>query len=253
VKRSAWLVLFLSVYVFALILTAPASLLDLLVQQATKGKMVLANCNGSLWNGKATPALLSRNESLIGLPSITWQLFPLDLLRAKFHVGLNLQDGSQPMDLLLTAREARLEHLFLPIPASLIGEMSPQLKPLELSGMIELRSAELTWRNGGLQGDVSGKWSEAATTLAPIAPIGQYALHMTANGQNFKINLVSQAGPLILAGEGNLSFSQGLTFNGTAEAASTHQETLAELLQHLGPAAGDGKRMIHITQNLSGI
>lgn len=252
-KRSFSLAFFFFVYVLVLLLTTPASLLSPLVRQATNGKVILANCRGSLWEGSSTPALASPTGNLLSLPSVVWKFFPVDLLRAKLHVGLNLQNGSQPMDFFLSAEGARLERLFVPISASLLGEMSPQLKPLGLSGIIELQSAELTWNKGGFLGTVSGKWSEAGTSLVPISPIGQYTLHLTANGEDFKINLTTDSGPLIFAGEGTLSLSRGLTFNGTAKAESSHQEGLRELLQHLGPDAGNGKRLISIAQNSPGI
>ena len=70
------LLLFIFVALTTLIITAPATLLSPWATQASQGRLLLTNVSGTLWQGSATPVLLQKNNALLPLQQMHWEIHP---------------------------------------------------------------------------------------------------------------------------------------------------------------------------------
>lgn len=227
-------------YIFMLLVTAPASLLNPLIQRMSHERLSLANCQGSIWHGSATPLFLTGKNSSLALHTLHWNIRTQALLLGKLKAELDW-DGVEsvtPMQLTLGKSSAMLTHVLLPLPAELIGELSPYLKPAQLSGNLVIESPQLTYTDKQLQGNATARWSQAGSALSAVHPLGDYQIDITVAHNDLRAVLTTLSGALFLDGQGSWSPAQKFHFNGTARA--TDQANLNELLHHLGPESSPG-------------
>jgi general secretion pathway protein N len=245
--KTRYLALFAAVYaIVALIVTAPAYLLDSAVKHFSHQRLSLANCRGTIWQGSATPVLNTANHASVALHTLQWHLNPHALLQGRLSVTLawdNLE-GQTPMQLLLDSQSVVLNNLQLPLSAEVISELSPYLKPAQFSGSLMLESPQLRYSEESLQGRATAHWRGAGSAMSTVYPLGDYQIEMIAAKDKISATLSTQNGPLLLAGQGGWSHTQGFHFYGTARA--TNQTALNELLHHLGPESTPGVYQISI-------
>ena len=81
--------LVLGAYALALVVTAPASLIDSGLQQASEGRLRLTDTRGTLWSGTGQLELRDRMQRTAVARSIAWRVLPLyfcaDSFGAKSH------------------------------------------------------------------------------------------------------------------------------------------------------------------------
>lgn len=240
-SKTRYLVLFAAAYfVCLLLITAPASLLDLAIQHVSHGRLSLSNSLGTIWHGSATPTLHTGKDSTIALHTLHWDIKPKAWLTGQIKADLdweNLESAAQ-MTLTLDGKSVSLTNLFLPMPAEVIGELSPYLKPAQFSGNLAIESQQLIYADNHLQGNAIARWNQAGSAMSAVHPLGDYQIDIRAAQDSLRATLSTQRGALLLNGQGKWSPAQGFHFNGTAQAAAEAQ--LSELLHHLGPEASPG-------------
>lgn len=233
-------------FVGLLVATAPASLLDAALQRASDGRLSLSNSQGTIWHGSAAPTLHTGRDTIIALHTLNWRVIPQAWLTGQFKVKLNWEDltSATPMELTLDRQSIVLDNLFLPMPAGIIGELSPYLKPAQFSGNLSIESPQITYTGRQLTGNATARWNQAGSAMSAVHPLGDYQIDIRAAQDKLSAVLSTQRGALLLNGQGNWSSAQGFHFNGTAKAAAEAQ--LAELLHHLGPEITPGIYKISI-------
>jgi general secretion pathway protein N len=235
-------VAFVSAFLLTLLATAPASLLDSRVQSATQGRLALAGATGTIWSGTATPALRPQAGSAVVLPPLHWDAARLPLLTGALEV--RLQWASQPavpgMDVIITSGQVELRSAQLRLPARVIEEAAPMLKPAQFRGQLEIHSEKLAYSQRGVEGTATISWKRAGSALSSVDPLGDYRLALKGEGGMVRIALATHSGKLLLDGQGNWSPGRGLEFRGRAQAAPGNREALAELLRNLGPEESPG-------------
>lgn len=237
-SRTSYLALFaLAYYSGVLLITAPASLLDLPIRHLSGERLSLANSQGSIWQGSATPVLHIGKNSTIPLHTLNWQIRPQALLLGQLKVVTNWQQlkSDTPMELTINRKSIVLTNILLPLPAEMIGELSPFLKPAQFSGNLVIESPRLTYTYSHLQGNATARWNQAGSAMSSVNPLGDYQIDIVAAQEGLQTTLSTQAGALLLNGQGSWSPAQGFHFTGTAQATADTKATLAELLHHLGP------------------
>lgn len=242
-NKTRYLVAFAAAYfVGLLVATAPASLLDLTLQRVSNGRLSLSNSQGTIWHGSATPTLHTGKESTIALHTLHWNIKPQALLlgQLKADMGWENLESTTPMELTLDRKSVSLTNIFLPIPAEVIGELSPYLKPAQFSGNLTIDSPQLIYTGRQLTGNATARWNQAGSAISAVHPLGDYQIDIVAAQNSLRAVLTTRNGALLLNGQGNWSPAQGFHFNGTAQATATAQTTLDELLHHLGPEASPG-------------
>jgi general secretion pathway protein N len=249
VIRVRYLVLFAAVfYVCLLLIMAPASLLDLTIQRVSNGRLSLSNSQGTIWHGSATPTLHTGKDSTIALHTLHWTIRPQALLLGQLKVYTNWDDmpSATPMTLTLTRKTASLTNLLLPLPAEVISELSPFLKPAQFSGNLALESPQLIYTGNHLLGNVTARWNQAGSAMSAVHPLGDYQINIVAAQDSLRAALTTRNGALLLDGQGSWSPTQKFHFNGTARATPAAQPMLSELLHHLGPEAAPGVYQISL-------
>ena len=223
-----------------LVITAPASLLNQPLQRYSGALLSLANCQGTIWHGSATPVLHSGKHAGIPLHTLSWQIRPFALLRGQLNALFRWDESATPMELTLSRQSVRLSPVLLPLPAAILGELSPYLRPAQLGGNLLIESPQLTYSDKHLQGNASTRWSDASSAMSAVHPLGDYQIDIVAKQASLVAVLTTLNGALLLEGQGDWSPAKKFHFNGTAHAAPTSQIMLGELLNNLGPEVAPG-------------
>lgn len=231
-----------------LIVTAPATLLSPVVDSLTEGRIKLANCRGSVWRGGAMPLLRLSDGQTLALPAMSWQvgLSPVFSGAIKADVRWDERPEAETMQLSLRGKQLEIQNMRLPLPAQMIGELSPFLKPAQLGGLLDISSEKLSLSDRRIDGKATIHWKQAGSKLSSINPLGNYKIDVTSDAGNAAIVLSTTSGILHLEGRGGWSAGQEFQFRGKARAAEGPQETLAELLHHLGPIESPGVHSLSI-------
>jgi len=242
-RKWTW-ALFFSVYISALIVSVPASVLSTLLFYASDERFALANTAGTVWRGSGNPVLYRRSGGAITLSTVQWTVFPLSLLSGKPKIEISWQNSVQksPMEIFLSSQQLEIRHAYLPLPASLLDEVSDFLKPAQLRGEIILQSDALNFTQKTMQGEATADWLNASSMLSNIAPLGNYHFTFLGTPGGLNITLNTSSGTLLLTGQGQFTSQSGLNFSGTAQAENGKEAVLHELLNHLG---SEGQPGIH--------
>jgi general secretion pathway protein N len=247
------IVLFVAAFLLGLLATAPAALLGVALHRASQGRLELANCNGTLWHGSAVPILHrhSPDEGIVHLSALRWDISPWHLLTLQARITLNWQDDKQahPVDISASPRQINITNLYLPLPASLLGELSSYLRPAGLGGRIIVKSDALSITSRALQGTLVADWSDADSALSSISPLGNYRFVITGHKTGGDFTLESTSGILLLNGSGHYDAAGSASFVGRAQAAEGQQEKLGELLRNLGPEVAPGQHSFSFNSN----
>lgn len=240
-SKKVWALL-VSVYICTLVAIAPASVLNLIASHFSDGRVEFANARGSIWSGSANPVFHQRDGGLVVLNALRWDVAPLSLLTGKFNIQMNWDDEFQaaPMSVSISRHQAELHHIYIPLQAMLLDEVSDFLKPAGLRGKVILKSESLLITTQGIQGSATADWLNASSFLSSVAPLGDYHFTFSGTSSGIDIALNTISGALILNGQGRFVIPKGLSFNGTAQAAKGREEELRELLGQLGPQVQPG-------------
>ena len=249
-KKIGWRIyaLFAIAFVATLIASAPASVLSSIAESVSKQKFVLANATGTVWQGSATPAIRQRSGSLMVLEKLHWEIDILPLFTGKLVIQLRWENVEQalPMVATLSFTQIELSNALLPLNAEFLGEISPLLKPIQLSGQMQISSTQFTLSQQGMNGNAIAEWTNAGSILSAVKPLGQYRINLTGSGTKLDISLKTVSGVLQMEGNGSFAPEQGLRFNGTARAAAESKGGLDELLNNFGPESSPGVRSLNL-------
>jgi len=240
-------------FVIALLAMAPATLLSGWVLERSGQQILLANAEGTIWNGAATIAIqnskanpaVDANEAAIRAGKLRWEIFPLQLALGRIYAALYWNDAP-PAWLTIESSRIHLEHALLDIPASIVTQLIPAMRAAGLDGQLNLRTESLSLTEQSIQGDVVLDWMQASSPLSAIKPLGNYHTQLSGNPGgdqgSVSIMLSTLSGALLLNGSGSWSNQQGLNFQGTAQAEAGKQQALSELLRVIGneQVAGSG-------------
>ena len=223
------------VFLIGLLAFAPASLMGYALERASGGMLSLAQTKGSLWRGSGV-ALLRQKARFQTLGSYRWHLKPLS-------ASLQVQAGeSAPMTVHHAPFSSRteIENLHITLPASALEIAAPQLGPYQLQGELEAHSDHLVLEAAKLNGQVTIDWTNAASGLSEVQPLGDYRIRLQGNGPSVDAQLSTLSGKLQLNGTGRFEGKNGMQISGTAQAAPGAAAELNELLHHIGPELSPG-------------
>ena len=233
---------------------APAAWLAAMVQDATAGRLLLADARGTVWNGSAVMVLTggagSRDAS--ALPGrLQWTL-GLDgaalAMRAKQACCIS---GELLLRVAPGLGRLRLELPTTAGPATQIGQwpaawltgLGTPWNTLQPAGTLALAS------NGFAAESVQGRWifsgrlelelRNLSSSLSTLEELGSYHLSLQGDerGDAAQIQLNTRSGALQLAGSGQWVASK-LRFNGQASAAPGSEAALGNLLNIIGRRQG---------------
>ncbi|BBJ00433.1 hypothetical protein FGKAn22_21250 [Ferrigenium kumadai] len=241
--------IFALVYLLTLLITAPASLLDKVLQHASQDRLLLANASGTVWSGSATPALRTQDGRLVALPLLRWKIAVPSLFTGKIQTMLQWegQPPASATEAVISFNQVELHHAMLQLPARMLEETSTMLKPAQFRGQLQIQGDHLVFSSRGVEGSAIVDWRQASSALSSIAPLGDYRLALNGSGDRLHIGLTTSSGILLLEGDGNWLAGRGLEFHGKAQASAGNYDNLTELLHHLGPEISPGVHGFSLT------
>lgn len=229
----------------------PAAWLSAVVERQSGGRLALGDAQGSLWRGSAfIGGAPGGNDPLTPLlpGRFAWRLSPALLLG---QVDLELQNPaalSAPLQVSGNWSEWQVSPAALMLPAERLAGLGAPLNTIQPSGRMRLSWNRLQLTRHGQRVDLRGtlvlEMTDIASRLSPVKPLGAYRLTLEWQGQEARMRLTSEQGPMLLSGGGTIRDGR-FRFDGRAEAAPGEEERLANLLNLLGQRrTEDGKNFI---------
>ena len=233
----------------AVVVFAPASLVDSRLNAMTDGQVRLAATEGTVWRGRGTVVM---GDGVPRIP-LAWQLDPWSLARGEALITLDAPaDGVGPPRgrITLSVGRANVERLEFSVPAAAIaarillpglqagGVVAVTAEDLAIAGAVERGKLRLDWRGARLaaEGQSTMDLGTVAATLA--ARGGALAGPLTARGGTIRIDGEMAVAP------GGVRLAARLVPEPTATAADR------AVLAQLGTPAADGSVSINVARNL---
>lgn len=219
---------------------APASLIDAGLEQATEGRLRLADARGSLWSGTGQIELRDRMHRSGVAKNITWEARPAYLLRGQLRceVGLDLAAKRFPVTISLAGIE--VADADIDLPAAALGVGVPKLAPLGLSGDLLLHVARLSFKRSAIQGNAILQWRGAGSAFTRVSPLGDYELRIDGEGATARVSLRTLQGPLQLEGQGSWASGGDPAFLGAARVPPEYLQQLAPLMRMIALERSEG-------------
>ena len=230
-----------AVYALGLIATAPATLIDARLDQASAGALRLAEASGTLWSGSGQIEVRDANRRGGIAQSITWRIRPAYLLRAKLLYEVTLDHSAQHFSVTISPSRIEVADADINLPAAALGLGVPKLAPLGLTGDMLLHIARLAFGRGSVQGNATLQWRGAGSAFTRVSPLGDYELRLEGDGAAVQASLRTLQGPLQLDGQGSWTNGRSLVFQGNARVPPQHLQQLAPLLRMIAVDRGDGR------------
>ncbi|MGV8923072.1 MAG: type II secretion system protein N [Thermomonas sp.] len=227
-------------FALALIATAPATLLDAKLQDASDGRLRLAEARGTLWSGEGLIEIRDeRGRSGLAKP-VTWRFLPFALMRARLAYEVELDRGSRPFPVALTWSGIELADADISLPAMALGQAVPKLAALGLTGDMHLQIPEFVIGRSAVRGNATMQWRNAGSALSPVSPLGGYELRISAEGSAIRTVLHTLQGPLQLDGNGTWINGGQSGFHAIARMPAELQSQLAPFLRLIAVERDDG-------------
>ena len=231
----------LAAYTLVLIATAPATLIDAGLGQASAGRLRLAEARGTLWSGTGQIEIRDANRNSGIAKSMTWRIRPAYLLLGKLRYEVALDHAAQHFPVTISPSRIEVADADINLPAEALGLGVAKLAPLGLTGDMLLRVARLAFRRGSVQGNATLQWRGAGSAYTRISPLGDYELRLEGNGTAVLASLRTLQGPLQLDGQGSWASGRNPVFQGNARVPPQQMQQLAPLLRMIAIDRGEGR------------
>jgi general secretion pathway protein N len=231
----------LGAYALGLIVTAPASLIDAGLEQASGGSLRLAEAQGTLWSGTGQIELRDRMRRTGVAKSIAWQVLPAYLLRGQLRCEVGLDHAAKHFPVTISLAGIEVADADIDLPAAALGVGVPKLAPLGLTGDVLLHVARLAFGRSAVRGNATLQWRAAGSAFTRVSPLGDYELRLDGEGAALHATLRTLRGPLQLDGNGSWTTGGNPAFLGTARIAPEYLQQLAPLLRMIAVERGEGR------------
>ena len=231
----------LAIYMAALIVMAPATLLDAGLQRAGNGRLRLAQAEGSLWSGAGQIEIRDGAGRTGVAKSITWRVLPVSLLRGRLVCEVRLDQPGKVFPVTISLSRIEVTNADIGLPAVVLGLGVPKLAPLGLTGDVQIHIAKMSIQRGALDGTATLQWLGAGSTLTSVAPLGDYELKLDGEGMSLHAYLRTIQGPLWLDGQGSWKQGANPAFLANARITPEYQQQLAPLLRLIAVERGEGR------------
>jgi general secretion pathway protein N len=233
-------------YLLALAWMAPATLLDGVLDARTAGHLRLATAQGTVWSGRGSIEIRTAANAAVLTRDLRWQLDAGQLPFMRLAWRLAFAADAQPSVLTATSSRIAISQLDLALPAAALSHVVPALAGYGLGGQLQLHVDTLAFGADAMEGSATLQWHGASTTLAPVSPLGSYALQLQGAGADIGVGLQTLQGPLLLEGTGTLMDGRYPVFTAIARVSATEAESLAPFLRLFAVENPDGSFALQV-------
>jgi general secretion pathway protein N len=231
----------LAVYLLGLAVSAPATLIDAQLRQASAGRLRLAEASGTLWAGAGQLELRDASRRTGVARHVAWRARPANPLAGPLlHYDVFLDHAAKPFPVALRLRQVELTQAVIRLPAAALALAEPKLAPLELTGDLVLRVERLALARGAARGDAVLQWHGAASALTRVSPLGDYEMRIDSDGAVVRAALRTLRGPLQLEGSGSWTSGRNPELQVIARIPPPQQQQLSPLLRLIAVDRGGG-------------
>jgi general secretion pathway protein N len=213
------LILFVVLLLLSIAIQAPATVLDGWLQQASNGRLLLIDAQGSLWHGDAR---LSGRDASTGAPlpitPVSWQWRPLDMLRARITWAFSAA-GLPPFLVAASPRGVSAAAVAIQLPVrEVLDQIPATFARAGWHGDLSLNADhwDCTWR-GICDGHAELFWRGAASDLFPNRAFGSYRLVMESVANDTSLKLDTLSGDIKLNASGQISPQGAARLEGSVE------------------------------------
>ncbi len=250
--RRWWALGLLAGSLLAVLAWPPATWLASAVNQASRGRIVLAEAQGTLWQGSALTVLAAGEglrDALVLPTRLHWRVAPfwgglrLQLTQAGTLNGklqLEWRPGFKQQQLAVLPEASGVVGRW---PAAWLEGLGAPLNTLRPGGELQLSTQGLTLHSAGqgwqMQGSATLDLLQASSRIATVAPLGSYRIGFSAPQAlgPVQLSLTTLEGALQLSGSGQID-PRGLHLQGQAQAAPGFEAALNNLLNIIGRREG---------------
>jgi general secretion pathway protein N len=232
----------------ALIVLAPAYLLDHGLQRVSQGRLRLVGGDGTLWSGRGMITMPDKLASTY----VAWSMNPASMLSGYLRVNLQVGQSTPVFPVRLSRSGVVIEHADIRLPAMILALWQPQLAVLGLTGEMQLVISALgiDYRLDHQQvyGKLTLQLRDAGSGFTPIYPLGDYELRLDGKGSEIDIQLETLKGPLQIDGHGIWIMGKSPEFLAIARLAPDLVAPLAPLLRLIAVERATGRFELQFKQ-----
>lgn len=178
---------------------APATLMNPLLENASRGKLSLAEAEGTLWNGRGILGV----STAAHLP-VAWRFDPWPLLKGEAHVTLVPPTplGNAPRaDILARPGAITVQTVDATLPAEVVTALTTPAV-VKLAGVVHVTSPSLEWTRTSLAGSARLDWIDAQFAISNDAGIrlGNVTANLTAAGDQLTGPVTNEGGDFDVRG-----------------------------------------------------
>ena len=223
--------------VAAFALTAPASIVDARVRDATRGRLRLAEASGTVWRGQG---VVAEADGRWRVP-VAWRVDALALLRGALAIALVPTDTATARGTLAAGDDTlQFTDVHVELPAAAIEAAWSRPPVPRLDGLITVDAPSFRVQGRRTDGGFDLEWSRARIGLAGFgASLGTVAAHARPAPGGTDIALESQGGDVLLRGTATWRDGRAAV-DATLTPAATLPPAMATALRALGRAEPDG-------------
>jgi general secretion pathway protein N len=227
-------------YAIALVITAPATLVDAGLRDVSDGRLRLCEAQGTLWSGAGQLEIFDAGRRGGITKSIVWRLQAASLLRGHLVYEVELDLAAKAFPVTLSLSRVEVADADIKLPAGVLGLAVPRLAPLGLAGDVQIHVANLSVARDSVDGHATLQWRAAGSALTPVSPLGEYAMDFNAVGSGVHAVLRTLKGPLQINGKGEWSQGTAPSFFASASVPASLQDQLAPFLNLIAIEKGAG-------------
>jgi general secretion pathway protein N len=227
-------------FLLAVAWMAPATLLDRALDARTAGHLRLTEAQGTVWSGQGRIEIRGTATTAVLTRELHWNLDKSQLPFARLAWHLAVAEDAPLSTVTAGWSSMAISQLDLDLPAAAVAQVLPAMAGYGLGGRLQLHIDTLAFGPDVTEGSATLQWHAASTALAPVSPLGSYALRFEGAGAGIGISLHTLQGPLQLDGTGTLAGGERPVFSAVAQVSAGERDVLAPFLRLFSVENPDG-------------
>lgn len=228
--------------------TAPATLIDGALSQLSGGHLRVVSASGTLWSGHGQLEIRDTLGNSVYASNIDWTLNKRALLLGRLSLSYHAMNQTIPTTVQLGFSSIGFTDMAFDLPAAALMSLLPAAQGYGLGGRLNFSSQSLSLTRSATVGTAVLRWQDASSGLAPVAPLGSYALHLVGQPSpvEFTGTLSTLRGPLQLDGTAQLGITQTPVVQIIAGLPENDYQTLAPFIRLIGVETAGNQFLIDL-------